>query len=125
MNMNPELRKIIDKIESLELQIAELRKKRDEIKNAPQKQKMKEFWGGVKEKEDKTEVAMRLIIEGFTASQAASSVGLTAQYVNQSIWRVWKKRYRKHYEANAERIMKMGLITALRFSPPIFTNQAK
>jgi hypothetical protein len=123
--MNTELRSIIDEIDLLENRIADLRKKRDEIKKEPQKQKMKVFWDAVKQKEDKVEIAMESIAKGEPAPKAATLVGLTANYVNQNIWKVWKKRYPKHYKANEKRIRDLGIITALRYSPPIFQTKTK
>mgnify|MGYP003675488836 CR=1 FL=1 len=123
--MNIELRKVIDEIEILELKITELRKKRDEIKKAPQKEKMKLFWDKVKDGEDKTEMAMQLVAKGQSVTIAAKAHGITPAKLNQTMYKVWRKRYKKHFDANVQRIRDMGLVTALRYSPPIFTTNTK
>jgi hypothetical protein len=65
---------------------------------------------------------LQMVAKGMTAIKVAEELGISKHNMASKICRAWRKEFRRHYEANSEKICKRGAFTALRDSPPIFAS---
>lgn len=120
-----ELLCVLREIEDAKEVLKRLRKKRDEIANRPKAEKYKKILEDNQKHNDQAEHAMRLAAAGESITKIAEKLGCSKNSLSGRISRIWRKRYQHHYAANREKIHNIGLINALRDSPPLFISSQK
>lgn len=66
---------------------------------------------------------MQMASTGMTVPEIANKLGVSKNDIAIKISKAWRREFPAHYNANYEKIHKLGLLTALRDSPPIFTSR--
>jgi hypothetical protein len=111
---SPEWDEIMKQIEDTKNLIDHLRNKRDGMirPNREAASKIKtERW-------NQDEQYLRMAKDGMSVTEIANATGCSKHTLPSKIWRIWNRRFTSHYRAH-RRFSEMGLLTALRKSPPL------
>jgi DNA-binding CsgD family transcriptional regulator len=111
---------VIREIEDAKNTLTALYNKKSKIEDAEQANRRKA------EKVTKTDKhrlgvkMMQMASSGMSLSKIAEELGVSKNTMDVKISRAWAKEFPAHHAANLGKIIQLGLLTALRDSPPLF-----
>jgi len=113
---------VIREIDDVKATLAALYKRKREIEDAEKEDRWKAEKVAKTDKHRLWVKMLKMASKGMSVSRIAEELGVSKHNMRHKISRAWRKEFPAHYAANRDKIFKLGLLTALRDSPPLFSS---